>query len=94
MADLQARIQRALAMLPQRVDVALGLYQAAAARYGEHQPALVPLRRALAERGEAHVRELVAARRCAQAQAFYRALRTIGAHAGAQQHFGGGCAAP
>src|SRR5690606_9363970 len=57
MVDLQARVECALALAPTRVETAVGLYQAAAARYGEHQPALTPLRQSLAQHGEARARE-------------------------------------
>jgi serine/threonine-protein kinase len=93
-ADLQARVDRALALAPQRVEVALGLYQAAAARYGPTQPALVPLRTALTHFGDARVRELLAAGHCAQAQAFVRALTQIDADRGARRYFDGSCPAP
>jgi len=93
-ADLQARVDRALALAPQRVETALGLYQAAAARYGDTQPALVPLRRALAQHGEARIRELLGAGRCAQAQAFYRALSRIGAGTSSRGLFTPQCPAP
>lgn len=93
-ADLQARVDRALALAPQRVEVSLGLYQAAAARYGDTQPALAPLKRALSQHGEARIRELLGAGRCAQAQAFLRALSGIGAGTSSRGHFGGNCPAP
>jgi serine/threonine protein kinase len=93
-ADLQARVDRALAMAPQRVEVAVGLYQAAAARYGAEQPALVPLRRALAQHGELRIRALIEAGRCAQAQAIYRALYAAHVESGARRSFGSSCPAP
>jgi hypothetical protein len=93
-ADLTARVEKALAAAPEHVEVAVGLYQAAAARYGEEQPALVPLRRALAENGAIRVREMLSAGRCAQAQALYRALNGIQAASDARRLFGQRCPAP
>lgn len=92
-ADLKARVDRGLSLMPQRVEMALGLFQAASARYGSTQPALEPLRRALAEHGEAHIRELLRVGRCAQAQAFLRALSSAGAAGQARSHFGTSCLA-
>ncbi|MFT3921748.1 MAG: protein kinase [Myxococcales bacterium] len=93
-ADLQARVDKAMALAPQRVETALGLYQAAAARYGDTQPALAPLRRALGQYGDARIRELLGAGRCAQAQAFYRALSRIGTATASRGLFGSSCPAP
>ncbi len=92
-ADLRSRVERGLAAAPQRVEVALGLYQAAAARYGTHQPDLVSLRKALTEHGEVRIRELLRARRCAQAQAFFRALSSAGAAGTSRSLFDAGCPA-
>ncbi len=93
-ADLQARVDRALALAPQRVETAIGLYQAAATRYGETQPALVPLKKALTQYGDARIRELLGANRCAQAQAVFRALSNIGAGSSSRGHFSSRCSAP
>jgi hypothetical protein len=83
-----------MALAPQRPEVAIGLYQAAAARYGANQPALAPLRNAIAKGGETRIREWIAGGRCAQAQALFRALRGIAAESAAQRSFGSGCPVP
>jgi len=76
--DLVQRISKIRESAGSRPEVAVGLYQAAAARYGK-APALLEVRASLTSAGERRERELVGQGRCAQAQALHRALSSAGA---------------
>ncbi|MDB4984967.1 MAG: Serine/threonine protein kinase PrkC, regulator of stationary phase [Myxococcaceae bacterium] len=91
--DLAQRIGQIQSSSASRVEMAIGLYQAAAGRYGSH-PALAGVRAQLASAGEKRIQELIAAGRCAQAQALFRALRAIVAASRAAASFGARCPSP
>jgi serine/threonine protein kinase len=91
--DLAQRIGQVQAASLLRVETAVGLYQAAAGRYGNHA-ALAPLRTELALRGEKRIKELLSEGHCAQAQALFRALRSITAAAKVGRLFGEQCPLP
>ena len=91
--DLAQRILLIQSTAATRVEQAVGLFQAAASRYGAH-PALQAPRNQLATNGEMRIKELIVGGRCAQAQALFRALRAIDASAKANGAFGPQCPAP
>ncbi|MDB4973722.1 MAG: serine/threonine protein kinase [Myxococcaceae bacterium] len=91
--DLAQRIGLIRSATAGRVETAIGLFQAAAGRYGSH-PALQPARAQLGVAGESRIKELISGGRCAQAQAVFRALRAIQATGQAGRAFGGACPAP
>jgi serine/threonine protein kinase len=91
--DLKQRIDQIRAASSGRVETAIGLYQAAAGRFGPSS-ALQEVRSELARAGEKRVFELLRAGRCAQAQALFRALRATGATVQASSSFGPACPKP
>ncbi|MEY4515157.1 MAG: hypothetical protein RLZZ450_7279 [Pseudomonadota bacterium] len=91
--ELRQRIDQIRAASSTRVETAVGLYQAAAGRFGSSS-ALQAVRSDLARAGEKRVFELLQAGRCAQAQALYRALRATGATVQPSASFGGACPKP
>jgi serine/threonine protein kinase len=91
--DLTQRIGQIRAALGTRLETAVGLFQAAIGKHGA-APALLAMRPEIAGAGEKRVRELLSAGRCAQAQALYRALRSISASPHGSALFGGGCPTP
>ncbi len=91
--DLQQRIAQIQATAPGRLETALGLYQAAASRYGAH-PALASARAELARAAEPRLKTLLSQSRCAQAQALQRALNAISAGTATGGLFGGRCPPP
>jgi serine/threonine protein kinase len=92
--DLTDRVNKANAAAADKVEVAVTLYQGAARKYGEDAPGLPALKQTLAHNGETRLRTLVGEGRCAQAQALYRALGSIGAAPGKDRVFTKGCPAP
>jgi serine/threonine-protein kinase len=91
--DLQQRVDQIRAASTTRVETAVGLYQAAANRYGS-ATALTAVRGDLVRAGEKRISELLKADRCAQAQALYRALRATGATPPVGSGFGPSCPRP
>jgi hypothetical protein len=91
--DLQQRIDQIRAASSSRVETAVGLYQAAAGRFGSSS-ALHAVRAYLSRAGEKRIFELLHAGRCAQAQALFRALRATGAAVQPSSSFGGACPKP
>ncbi len=92
--DLSDRVKRGLQMTAEKPEVAVGLLQGAASKYGSDHPALVPWKRALSARGPARVREMVSGGRCGQAQALFRAMRAAGLMSAAGSLFDRSCAVP
>ena len=91
--DLQQRVDQIRAASASRVETAVGLYQAAASRYGLAS-ALIAVRGDLARGGEKRISELLKLGRCAQAQALLRALRATGANLAVDSGFGPSCPRP
>jgi len=91
--ELAERIAQIRLAASSRVETAVGLYQAASGKFGA-APALQSLRGELASAGERRLRELLEDGRCAQAQAIYRALRSIAAAPRTTELFGARCQTP
>jgi serine/threonine protein kinase len=92
--DLQDRVNNANAAAGDKVELAISLYQGAARKYGEDAPGLPALKQTLARSGESRLRILVGGDRCAQGQALFRALTSIGAAPPKERVFTKACPAP
>jgi hypothetical protein len=93
-ADLKSRLEAIQEAAPKRPELAVGLFQAAAARYGAQSSALSSARGLVQQGAAQRINELLANGRCPQAQALQRALVSIQAGSSTAKLFGARCTAP